>query len=75
LARASDARAQLDLLHRFVADRTARTPESWVGVRVGAARLDQVIRELERETWGAKNAAFPRERVLAAVDEALGGGL
>lgn len=75
LAQAADARTQLDLVYRFLAARTARTPESWIGVSVGIAPLDQILRELERETWGAKNTALPRERILAAADEALGGGL
>jgi hypothetical protein len=71
------ARAQLELVHRFVAARTNRPAEAWVGVQLGgaASELDAVIAELEREVWGASGTPLPRERILAAADAAIGGGL
>ncbi|MBM3989809.1 MAG: protein BatD [Planctomycetes bacterium] len=77
LLRADVARAQLALVHRFVAARTNRKPEAWVGVRVGGAgaELDAVVAELEREVWGGSGTPLPRARILAAADAAIGGGL
>ncbi len=77
LLRANVARAQLELVHRFVAARTSRPAEAWVGVQLGgaASELDAVIAELEREVWGGSGTPLPRERILAAADAAIGGGL
>ncbi len=77
LLRVNAARTQLELVHRFIAARTNRPVEAWVGVRLGgaAAELDAVIAELEREVWGASGTPLPRERILAAADAAIGAGL
>ena len=77
LTRANVARAQLELVHRFLAARTNRPVEAWVGVRVGGPgkELDAVVAELERQVWGGSGTPLPRERILAAADAALGGGL
>ncbi|MBM3986474.1 MAG: protein BatD [Planctomycetes bacterium] len=77
LLRADVARAQLELVHRFVAARTNRRAEAWVGVRVGGAgaELDNIVAELEREVWGGSGTPLPRQRILAAADVAIGGGL
>ncbi|MFM7296010.1 MAG: hypothetical protein ACKO4Q_02160, partial [Planctomycetota bacterium] len=77
LLRANIARAQLELVHRFVAARTNRPAEAWVGERIGGAgaELDTVVAELEREVWGGSGTPLPRERILAAADAAIGGGL
>ena len=77
LTRANVARAQLALVHRFLAARTNRPAEAWVGERIGGAgaQLDAVIAELEREVWGGSGTPLPRERILAAADAAIGGGL
>jgi len=77
LLRANVARAQLELVHRFVAARTNRPAEAWVGERIGGAgaELDTVVAELEREVWGGSGTPLPRERILAAADAAIGGGL
>ncbi|MCC7012201.1 MAG: BatD family protein [Planctomycetes bacterium] len=85
LARAGDARAQLESVYQFLSARSGESVESWIGRRVCEAvaggdverlrGLDTVIGELEASVWGGTGAARERERVLTAADEALRGGL
>ena len=81
LAGTRDARAQLELVLQFLADRSGRTRESWIGervtARIGSAgeTLDASIAELERAVWGGATTPVDTTRLLAAADAAIGGGL
>jgi len=85
LAKVREPREQLSALHRFLAARTDRSPEDWEGRNVREAlapsqaerarELEACVAELESAVWGGRGGALKRERLEAAVDEALKGGL
>jgi len=85
LAKAREPREQLSAVQRFLAARTGRTPEDWEGRQAREAlvpsqaerarELEACVAELESAVWGGRGGALKRERVEAAADEALKGGL
>jgi hypothetical protein len=85
LAKAREPREQLSAVHRFLAARTGRSPQDWEGRPAREAlvpsqaerarELEVCVAELESAVWGGRGGALKRERVEAAADEALKGGL
>lgn len=85
LAKVREPRDQLMALHRFLAARTDRSPQDWEGRKAREALppsqaerardLEACVDELESAVWGGRGGALKRERIEAAVDEALKGGL